>query len=73
MNTILALLIGEAALRLLQRAAPSRLLWDDSSAARAVMDLRRCEPGLWFRYRCNSQGYPDQEFFVPGPEAMPSA
>jgi len=68
MNTILALLIGEAALRLLQRVAPSRLLWDDSSAARAVMDLRRCEPGLWFRYRCNSRGYPDEEFFVPGPE-----
>jgi hypothetical protein len=68
LNAILALLIGEAALRVFQHVAPSRLLWDDSSAARSVVDLRRCEPGLWFRYRCNSRGYPDEEFFVPGPK-----
>jgi hypothetical protein len=35
--------------------------------ARSVVDRRRCEPGLWFRYRCNSRGYPDEEFFTPGP------
>jgi hypothetical protein len=68
LNVILALLIGEAALRVFQHVAPSRLLWDDSSVARSVVDRRRCEPGLWFRYRCNSLGYPDEEFFAPGPE-----
>jgi hypothetical protein len=68
MNALLALGVGEAALRVVQRVAPSRLLWDDSSVARAVIDRRRCEPGLWFRYRCNSRGYPDEEFFDPGPD-----
>ena len=68
LNAVLALVLGEAALRGLQRLAPSRLLWDDSSAARAVVDQRRCEPGLWFRYRCNQLGYPDEEFFEPGPD-----
>ena len=68
MNAILALGLGEVALRVAQRVAPSRLLWDDSSVARAVIDRRRCEPGLWFRYLCNSRGYPDEEFFVPEPD-----
>jgi hypothetical protein len=68
MNAVLGLLLGEAALRGLQAVAPSRLLWDDSSAARAVVSQRRCEPGLWFRYRCNALGYPDEEFLVPGPD-----
>jgi hypothetical protein len=68
LNAILALLIGEAALRVFQYVAPSRLLWDESSVARSVVDRRRCEPGLWFRYRCNSRGYPDEEFTAPGPE-----
>jgi hypothetical protein len=68
LNAILALGLGEVALRVAQRVAPSRLLWDDSSVARAVVDRRRCEPGLWFRYLCNSRGYPDEEFFVPGPD-----
>ena len=68
MNALLLLGTGEVALRVVQRVAPSRLLWDDSSAARSVVDQRRCEPGLWFRYRCNSLGYPDEEFFEPGPD-----
>jgi len=67
-NALLALLAGEASLRVLQRLAPSQILWDDSSAASRVVALRRCEPGLWFRYRCNANGYPDEDFFEPGPE-----
>jgi hypothetical protein len=67
-NLLLLLVLGELAFRLVQRAAPSQLLWDESSAAGSVLALRRCEPPLWFRYRCNSRGYPDEEFFEPGPD-----
>lgn len=67
LNVILAVALGEVALRVAQRVAPSSLLWDDSSVARGIIDRRRCEPGLWFRYRCNSRGYPDEEFIAPGP------
>src|SRR4029450_8372209 len=48
-----------------RRVAPSQILWSPSDAASSVVALRRCEPGLWFRYRCNSAGYPDEEFFEP--------
>ena len=68
LNAVLALGLSELALRVVQRVAPSRLLWDDSSAALSVVNQRRCEPGLWFRYRCNSLGYPDEEFFAAGPD-----
>ena len=67
-NALIALLAGEVALRVLQRVAPSQILWDDASAAGRIVVLRRCEPGLWFHYRCNAQGYPDEDFFEPGPD-----
>jgi hypothetical protein len=66
-NLLLALVAGEVAFRLLQRFAPSQVLWDESSAAASVLALRRCEPPLHFPYRCNSRGYPDEEFADPGP------
>ncbi len=67
LNAVLALALGEAGLRLLQRLAPSQLLWDESSVASTLVDRRHCAPGLWFPYRCNSRGYPDEEFVTPGP------
>jgi hypothetical protein len=68
LNALLALGLAEVALRAAQWAAPSSLLWDDSSAARTVVDRRRCEPGTWFRYRCNRLGYPDEDFEPAGPD-----
>jgi hypothetical protein len=66
-NAVALLLLAEVALRILQWAQPSQLLWDESDGMSSVLAQRICWEEEAFHYRCNSRGYVDEEFFDPGP------
>ena len=65
-NLILLLLLAEGGLSVMRRVAPSPLLWDDSSAAAMVEQLRGGDGTDFLRY--NSRGYPDEEFLEAAPK-----
>ena len=64
-NVIALVLLSEAVLFAMSRIAPSPLLWNDSSAAAKVEQLRGGDGTEFLRY--NSRGYPDEEFQDRGP------
>lgn len=66
-NAVAVLVLVEISLRVLQRVAPSQLLWEEGDGASSVLAQRICWEEEAFHYRCNSRGYVDEEFFEPGP------
>lgn len=64
-NAVAVLVLAEVSLHVLQRVAPSQLLWDEGDGASSVLTQRICWEEEAFHYRCNSRGYSDEEFFDP--------
>jgi hypothetical protein len=64
-NLIILLLLSELSITGVQRFLPSPVLWDDSSAATMVDNLRGLDDAEFMRF--NSRGFPDKEFFEVGP------
>jgi hypothetical protein len=66
-NAVALLVLTEVSLQILQRVAPSELLWQEGDGASSVLAQRTCWEEEAFHSRCNSRGYADEEFFEPGP------